>query len=791
MGEEEVMANLEGQLYEVHARAAAPAPAPSGDPLAYVESSVLTEALLGHRHPSTELPSLADLGGALIDLSENRRAKITLPLSYTPAEFALVRDGEHVLVSCYDLEAATHVYVLDRPVSLSGLLHACAQQALQLADHCQQSDERVFYLSLAERLGQVRVHPHTSETHFGGSPVVRSGGATSAPADEAPLAFGFTARIRPGTASSGVVEHSERADVHATLFTGQLWSYVRGKKIELVRGPIWLAVQRMVQALHAMLPAWEEGRAAYTKLRAGSFSVAFRLEPSGEVALTLGSEEAGSITIPALSMNDATRPVLRLATDLIRTMVQCDVQQSKNLRVTALGEEVQGIRRRIQARKQIDNIINHNAERHRWWSTSEWSRASIQAVASLGGGTRPASVSMATSTQRLRFAERWRHQIEGLQSCGTYLCGDRLVVATPHETTALSRADGSVLWSHPAHTVFSTMTGTALLRVAPSGDVELCDVRDGEMYAAHRMTSKYGTRVIGVVGGGADLPPLAILEDGKEHILAVDVRNGQARWRFGRPGASSFQVRRSGRMLLVVSGDASVHALDIVSGEIVWRFVERATFATEPAVVRDMAVVVSGDPHRNGASSGTEGLYGIDVFSGALRWSTELRGAPSHAPIATDERVLVPHRIAEQSWVSAIHPSDGQTLWTVPDPGLADGGASLAVDQRWLVNAPSGHLTAIGLQDGVLNWQNVLHARPTSEDLPRRLDPILRLGALFVPSAQAHVVSPSDGSTLQGALPCDLIPDFLRVDERGWVFVAEESGHLRAYAPVPYLQLVR
>ena len=33
--------------------------------------------------------------------------------------------------------------------------------------------------------------------------------------------------------------------------------------------------------------------------------------------------------------------------------------------------------------------------------------------------------------------------------------------------------------------------------------------------------------------------------------------------------------------------------------------------------------------------------------------------------------------------------------------------------------------------------------------------------------------------------------DWLRVDERGWVYIAEESGHVAAYAPVPHLSLVR
>jgi hypothetical protein len=68
--------------------------------------------------------------------------------------------------------------------------------------------------------------------------------------------------------------------------------------------------------------------------------------------------------------------------------------------------------------------------------------------------------------------------------------------------------------------------------------------------------------------------------------------------------------------------------------------------------------------------------------------------------------------------------------------------------------------------------------------------PVLRHGALFVPSAQVHVLSPGDGSQLATDNGCDLVPDFLRVDERAWLYVAEESGHLRAYGSAPQLTLV-
>ena len=64
-------------------------------------------------------------------------------------------------------------------------------------------------------------------------------------------------------------------------------------------------------------------------------------------------------------------------------------------------------------------------------------------------------------------------------------------------------------------------------------------------------------------------------------------------------------------------------------------------------------------------------------------------------------------------------------------------------------------------------------------------------GALFVPQATVHVVRPSDGKPIGSPLPSDLVPDALLVDERGWVFVGEESGHITALAPEARLVLVK
>ena len=73
-----------------------------------------------------------------------------------------------------------------------------------------------------------------------------------------------------------------------------------------------------------------------------------------------------------------------------------------------------------------------------------------------------------------------------------------------------------------------------------------------------------------------------------------------------------------------------------------------------------------------------------------------------------------------------------------------------------------------------------MFSRHVDADQPRRLEPVLRNGALFVPQHQVHVVRPRDGEII-GTVPSEFIPDLLRVDERCDVYIAEESGHLAAF----------
>lgn len=732
--------------------------------------SELRSLLLGPVEP-LPLPAVADILSAALALAEGSRVKSLLPLGAAPAELVLLRRGNRALVSYYRIDGPPEVQVLDRPLSLRLLLDGCADAAERLGTHDSDPISRELSLRLAQRARETRI----AKERDARAPVHKSGGALHAP--RSALAFGFDAAIVP--VADPPRQTTAHSDTHALLFQGSLWMWARGRRIPLLRGPIMLAVQRMIAAMRALVEAWEAGRPANVRLRAGGFVIGVRLarRESAPVQLTLGSEEAGAVTVPELEVADAVLPILRIASDVVRALVSVDRSQARNLRVTTLREEVRALRRKVLGRRVGEHDLEGGSVVH---EDPERLRAASGAPRS-----EPPNAGRVTSPRTLCFDVRWEAAVEDLDAASTFLCGDRLIVATPRQTVALDRDDASVLWAHQQPASASFMTGTVLAQLASDGRLALCDVVDGEPFAEIQLAPRIGGPPCGVLAGGHSIPPIAVLAEGRDRLVAVDLRNGELRWRFSARGSGDFSLRRVGRILLTVCGDGTLSALDVAHGELLWRLsVDGARFTHAPTVSGDVVLVAGGD------IGGADGrLFGVDLFSGRALWSRHLDGAPSSAPIAAADAAVIAIGSPRNASLAAFEPADGSLRWMVPDPGAALGASCLAVDRLLVVNAPVGRVDAVSLADGRIRWQRHL-SHPVADDVPRRLEPVLRGGALFVPSAAVHVLRPHDGTSVGDALPCDLVPDWMRVDERGWVYVAEESGHMCALAPRPHLTLV-
>ena len=728
----------------------------SREPGAGTPGRARLERLLSAPGTTLPLPALTELTAAVCSLARGAKRKVRLPVSAEPVELALVRAGDAVRVSAYEIGAAPEVIQRDHEVAMGALLAASAEACREHADAATDAATGAIRARIADRATDLEVTP---DLICAPEPVVCHGG-TRAPG-RAALAFGFEARI-PASPAGSPSGGTARADVHALLFEGELWAFVRGRRLLLGQGPIFLPAQRMVVALRALLDAWVTGRSTTLRLRAGHFVVGIRYEPRGEtggtVDLRLGSQ-SGELRAASLEVAEVARPVLGLAEALLRALVGADRTQRANLRVTSLRDEVRALRRLLADHARQRGFVNADPEAL---------RASAPPAPPVE--TDPPVAASA------RWEERWRVDLEGLDASAVWYCGDRLVVATPQHTVALGRSDGEVLWARAGGGV-RAMVGAALLRQGTDGELEVCDVRDGEPRATAFLGGGGPLMALGGELGGGDAPPMALLSDDPARLVAVDLRTGEPRWRFAARRGRALRACRAGRVLLVAEAGA-LHALDVATGEAVWRYAFRGEVAARPVIAGEVAVVLT-----HGARPA---LHAVDLYSGEPLWRALMLAPPQGCPVGTAEALVVP--VAGDALV-AYAPEGGEELWEAPDPGLAAGAAALVVDGLLVTNAPGGCVAATQLTGGEARWSHVL-GDPLGDDVPRRLEPVLRAGGLFVPGGGLHVLRPDDGQRL-AEVPVDLVPDRVRVDERGWVYVAEESGSLAAFAPAPTLRLVR
>jgi outer membrane protein assembly factor BamB len=723
----------------------------------------LAAHLLGPGAQGLELPALTDLALALCALAEGKRRKALLPLSASTGEFALVRRGSEVLLSYYDGGPVPQIFVRDRCLDLAGLIALCGKAA---AEQSAEGQGDVAPLLVAERALRTTLAPDRQLPPV--SVVRRSGSARNT----GPLSFGFSARLCQGEVQ--LSDLGTRADVHALLFDGELWAHAHERRLLLVRGPIFPAISRMVCAARSMVEAWESQRPLTLKLRAGDFGIGVRLSRTGEVALSLLGPSSEPVTLPALDVPSALLPILRLGAELVRAVVATDRSQAKNLRLTSLRDEVRALRRVVRRKTAQKSFVNREPELLR--------ASSLPSAREREPASQPR---LSEPPGRLRLSLRWRAEVEGLDASATFLCGDRLVVATPRSQLALSREDGTLLWLRQRAALMTLMAGTTLVCVSGDGSVELCDLADGEAYARARVTPRQGAGTLGLCAGGRGTPPVAVITEGRDRLVAIDTRSGEPRWRFRSAGRGDFRLTRAGRIMLVVSGDSTLDAVDVASGEVAWRWSDQGRIGFAPIVVRDRVLAVVGQP-----GAGIGALLCLDLYSGQLLFRRELTGSPLLSPLAGEQTAVVSLLDVGAPSLAGFDLLSGEPRWQREDPGLGEGGSGLVVDQRLVINAALGAVSAVDLHSGELAWQHHL-ADPARDDVPRRLEPVLRGGALFVPSASVHVVRPSDGMLVGAPLGDTIIPDFMRVDERGWLYLAEESGHLEAYAPAPHLRLVK
>jgi hypothetical protein len=747
----------------------APAPLPPEEPsglLDFIVDGINVTARLGQ---GPALALLAELASGVVALSRGKRDRFTASFySGDEAwEIGLDADGPAVLLSVYRTAPSTRVAVHERRMELGTLRNAL----LRAIDEATPSPSRGPTALSAARSALGAPGPS-----YGRRPLDRVALKVATPAGE-PLVLEADARFRapPRRATPASDEpHVERADLSALLAKGSV-RVTAGEAVLTLPGtfPFLIAEQLLAFAEEALC-AEREQRALFRRAEVDAVKLSLRSTPAERgLVLRIRSEGAESrnagVAIAGLETQAFACAAARFALALEAAFSSSDPAQSSNLRLSHLTRSARALEQELAAAHADDSLKNPDPESYR----------------SFGLPRREGSRGAWEQGGKMRFFPRWVAAVPNIDLTATFQCGERIIVGAPRQTACLDRTTGAVLWRRALPRAASVPTPFGLARITHDGEMTLHDLERGEPRFTLHVAPRNGGGAVGALVNAPGLPRLLAVAERDRAVTAIDLVTGDVRWRYTAPRPAAFKLRRAGRLLLVAGGDSALVALDAASGEVVWRVRERVPFTGDLTIDRDALFATAGGP------IGPTRFLQIDLWRGEVVWSQELsaRPAPGQAPLVTSEAVAVPTRDRRGSGLIAFARDTGAPLFA-HDPGLcAPSAAWLAVDDLLVGNTASGACLGIAACDGTTRYERTF-PRHVEADQPRRLEPILRSGALFVPQHQVHVLRPSDGEEL-GVLPSDLIPDLLRVDENLNVYVAEESGHVAAFGVLPRLSLVR
>jgi outer membrane protein assembly factor BamB len=697
---------------------------------------------------------------------ERTRATLVVPSRPEPWELSLLHTGDAVLVTLFQGGAVPEVALHERRVDARVL---CAR-VLEAIDRLGDGDARFAIARSAVASARFEVGAGACEPML----------VSVDPTGDVPFVLSAEINLRPGDALQ-VESQVHRADLASLLFKGKIRLVVGGAQRELSDVFVFLVAEQLVAVTLDALDGWIRGRPSYRRLTVGGAICGVRLTSDGAASLTLGvprrpssrlaaSDDSRPWTFPAVDLGTLSQGIVAFGRALTRSLVRRDRSQTVNLRLLDFRAKVRELAERLREATRNDSKINDSPESY---------RAFAQAV------PRDGEKASILST-RMRFSARWFAGVPSIDLRSTFLCGDRLVVGQARELSCLDRKTGTVMWQKPVPRALAVMTPLGLARVEPDGKINLLEIDRGETLWTTRLASRVGATTSGAVVSAPGLPKMLLVNEGARHLCALDLAAGEVRWRFVSRRSATFRLRRAGKLVILASGDPALTALDVLTGEVVWRFCDRLRFASHVAVDHDALFAVAGE----GAfvSRGATRLHHLDPWSGALRWSVDLpqHAAPVGAPLLADDTVVVVGHDRRGTVLYGLERATGKLAYE--RVACATAASCLMVNGAIVVNGEGGELVALEAATGQTRYRHVFPVGAEG-DRPRRLEPVLRSGALFVPQSEVHVVRPSDG-TILGSLHNDLVPDLLRVDERCDVYIAEESGHVAAYSAAPRLSLV-
>jgi outer membrane protein assembly factor BamB len=751
-------------------------PNPAKLPSRLVDSRLLALLMTGREGlpplSRTELLELlVALGEATYELLESAAGRTTLQFDADREvwECGLEVCGKDVLASVYRPSPAPRVLTYERRivrrdfvVTQTELLSEIARGRRDGSPHSTRDRFNFAAQRLAAKLGSPallgeaprapRVERRVVGPKFGGLNLEASG------------RFKVT---RAGLVDSDRVE---RSDLHALLAEGTLTIRTEAATLSSTASQLFIDTERLVLGAEEVLSSWEGGRVLATRLRLTELELSlYRTRPEGPIEISARGPEKQAprrrVQLVSVESRSWVRAVCSFALALAEAYYGADERQRRNLRLLGLQRSAQALLERTSA--EDGSLTNENPDDYRRYARRRRSMAS----------------GVWEHAGKMRFSARWVATVPGLDLRATFLCGDSVIVDSSRETACIDRMNGKICWRVPSGPAACTVSPAGLIRFRPDGHLSSVDLATGMTRFAVQLKPRTGGGAAGSVVYAEGLPRILALTEGDRQVSAVDLITGEVRWRHTAARPGSYRLRRVGKLLLVAGGSSTLFALDLTNGEAVWRYCSRLPFTGAVAVDQTSVMAIGGAP-------GSWQLQHIDPWTGQCLWSAELTEPPlpGKHPLLTRDIVIVPIGNEGSSGAEAFDRKSGRSVWRHRADLASATSAWLAFDDLVVINDGAGVLLCLEASSGRPLYNHVFAGGP-STDTPRRLEPVLRNGALFVPQQQVHVMRPRTGEII-GTVPPDLVPDLLRVDERCDVYVGEESGHLAAFGAAPRLAVV-
>jgi outer membrane protein assembly factor BamB len=688
----------------------------------------------------------------------------------SPFELVFQRMDNRLLLTFYRGGHSPEVILKDRNLALSSFLRGIAESADTLMQQMTGMDstatEDPQFQWMQDASDRIRTFSGSvvgdGESKHAGAVTVRSS-RWKEPRTKNGFSFGFrfvataTDLLAPGRPLGN--------DLNALLFRGCFAIHVRERRRVMGQGYLFLQMEKLLSALKKLLTAWEEGRPMSVRLISEGLSVGLRLTKDDLLSVTLSggfSEEDSVVVLNDVSPFDFADAVLGVAREIRRHVTRLSPQQRRNMRLDSYAREVRQLTTWIRE-LQKDALINENIDPYRQYLQLTAQRETEEEI---------------YRSKALSFKECWRLEAEGIDLRGTLLCGDMALVSARGAILGVDVATGSVQWSRETDRSECRlqMAGRdGFVRSSQSGLVEMLDLQTGAVrWRSHLSPRSGGEPVLMVIEQGA-LPGMVIVAEEDRHLMALDLRTGEVRFRYSVSRGGRFALRRHGKLLYVVSGDTHVSAVDLEDGEVVWRFPGRTRFMMPPFLEHQRLFQVGGRPNRPDGH-----LFALDALSGERLWSVPLKGSALMGPVVSNGAVLVPISVRGRNDLVAFAANDGEELWRIPCDGWAQSCVLLPLDDKFVVNVAGGTLYSFDAMTGRTDWCTTL-GPVCSDDIPLSLSFCLRGGALFVPADTVYVVNPKNGKVIQSLASDPPVPDLMHVNPDCSVFVAEESGHIGMY----------